>query len=64
MNSGKQIISADSGGLLKIWDIAANECITTVEAHDEKIWALQIANDESRLATGILLIILAHFHVQ
>ncbi|MCP9264064.1 hypothetical protein DINM_006986 [Dirofilaria immitis] len=51
VNSGKQIISVDSGGLLKIWDIAANECITTVDAHDEKIWALQVASDESRFAT-------------
>lgn len=53
VNAGKQIISADSGGLLKIWDIAAIECIATIEAHDEKIWALLASNDESVFVTGI-----------
>lgn len=52
VNGGKQILSADSGGLLKIWDIAANECVTTVEAHDEKIWTMQVVGDESRFVTG------------
>ncbi|VDK59368.1 unnamed protein product [Gongylonema pulchrum] len=38
--------------MLKIWDIAASECISTVEAHDDKIWALQASNNESRFVTA------------
>lgn len=52
VNNSKQLISADSGGLLKIWSISAKECISTVEAHDDKIWAMLAYDDESRFVTG------------
>lgn len=52
INSGKQLLSSDSGGLMKIWDVAEKECIKTIEAHDDKIWALLTSKDENQFITG------------
>lgn len=52
VNNGKQVVSADSGGLLKIWDLSSKECVTTMEAHDEKIWTMIANDDESQFVTG------------
>lgn len=62
VSHGKQIISADSGGLLKIWDLNTKECIKTTEAHYDKIWALVASEDESKFVTGpVIYIIFSSF---
>ncbi|VDM45040.1 unnamed protein product [Toxocara canis] len=52
VNNDKQLISADSGGLLKIWTVSAKECLSTVEAHDDKVWAMLAYSDETKFVTA------------
>lgn len=44
-----QFISSASDGNLKIWNLKANECVSTFDAHDGKVWALEVSNDEEML---------------
>lgn len=32
-----QLISSGSDGLVKLWTIRTNECITTMDGHEEKV---------------------------
>ena len=52
INSGLQVISAGSDGLMKIWDLRRNECLVTLDEHSDRIWALAIQNDGDRIITG------------
>lgn len=40
MNNDNLLLSTDSGGLLKIWDLDDGICEKTVEAHEDKIWSI------------------------
>jgi U3 small nucleolar RNA-associated protein 13 len=52
INSGLQVVSAGSDGLMKIWDLKRNECLATLDEHSDRIWALVIQNDGDRIITG------------
>ncbi|MFH4975908.1 hypothetical protein AB6A40_002617 [Gnathostoma spinigerum] len=52
VNNSTQLLTGDSGGLLKVWNIKMKECEATFEAHDDKIWALLANKDESRFITA------------
>ena len=41
-----------SDGLLKLWTIKSSECIATLDAHDARVWALDVSGDEQRLVSG------------
>jgi U3 small nucleolar RNA-associated protein 13 len=49
-----QILSSDSGGLLKLWNVKSSECIKTLEAYDSDatVWALAVNSREDRVVTG------------
>jgi U3 small nucleolar RNA-associated protein 13 len=49
---GTEIVSTASDGIIKIWDIKSNECVNTIEGHTDKIWAMTLSKDESRLITA------------
>jgi U3 small nucleolar RNA-associated protein 13 len=38
--AGAQLLTAGGDGLLKLWTIKSSECVTTLDAHERKIWAL------------------------
>uniref|UniRef100_A0A2K6L386 Transducin beta like 3 n=1 Tax=Rhinopithecus bieti TaxID=61621 RepID=A0A2K6L386_RHIBE len=37
---GTQLLSSGSDGLLKLWTIKNNECVRTLDAHEDKVWGL------------------------
>jgi U3 small nucleolar RNA-associated protein 13 len=40
ISQGMQLITAGADGLLKLWNIKTSECMTTLDDHDGRIWAL------------------------
>jgi U3 small nucleolar RNA-associated protein 13 len=47
-----QIISAGSDGLIKVWSVQANECLTTLDEHVDRVWALLVEKDGDRFVSG------------
>jgi hypothetical protein len=39
---------AGSDGLMKFWNLKSSECINTVDAHQGKIWALDVNNQDEK----------------
>jgi U3 small nucleolar RNA-associated protein 13 len=39
---GLQIASSSVDGVVKIWNLKKQVCVSTIEMHDEKIWALDV----------------------
>ena len=53
LSLGTQLASTGSDGLLKLWSVATGEEIRTAEAHDDKVWTLDVAaGSEAALLTG------------
>eukprot|EP00956_Cyclotella_meneghiniana_P014538 scaffold21808_cov29-Cyclotella_meneghiniana.AAC.1 len=58
--TGLQLLSSGSDGLVKVgclyynllWTIRTNECESTIDAHDDKIWALDISPCGNALFSG------------
>uniref|UniRef100_A0A2K6NRR7 Transducin beta like 3 n=1 Tax=Rhinopithecus roxellana TaxID=61622 RepID=A0A2K6NRR7_RHIRO len=40
VSRGTQLLSSGSDGLLKLWTIKNNECVRTLDAHEDKVWGL------------------------
>lgn len=40
INNGSQIVSSGTDGLIKIWLIKSGECVSTLDKHAARIWAL------------------------
>jgi U3 small nucleolar RNA-associated protein 13 len=40
ISQGMQLITAGADGLLKLWNVKTSECMTTLDDHDGRIWAL------------------------
>ncbi|KAI6206571.1 WD-REPEATS-REGION domain-containing protein [Aphelenchoides besseyi] len=50
INNATQLLSVDSNGLLKAWDVKSGVCEKTVECHEDKIWSIRsILPSESSL---------------
>lgn len=47
-----QIASAGGDGLLKIWDASSGECLTTLDNHTDRIWALTANPTTGTLVSG------------
>lgn len=41
-----------SDGLLKLWTIKSNECVRTLDAHEDKVWGLHCSRLDDRAVTG------------
>ena len=37
---------------MKLWTIKTLECDTTMDAHQDRVWALDIAEDENEIVSG------------
>lgn len=44
--------TSGADGLLKLWTIKNNECVKTLDAHDNKVWALHANKKDDTLVTG------------
>ncbi|MDG7002132.1 MAG: hypothetical protein JRN15_23780 [Nitrososphaerota archaeon] len=49
---GLQLASSGSDGLIKIWTIRTNECETTLDSHNDKVWALDLTADGKTMISG------------
>ena len=47
-----QLVSCASDGLVKVWNIKDEETATTLDNHEEKVWALAISKDEKTIISG------------
>ena len=47
-----QVASAGGDGLVKIWDAASGECLTTLDNHTDRIWALTVDPTTRTLVSG------------
>lgn len=47
-----QLVSSGSDGLIKLWTIRTNECESTMDGHDDKIWALDLSPCGTSLFSG------------
>lgn len=41
-----------SDGLLKLWTIKSNECVRTLDAHEDKVWGLHCSRLDDHAITG------------
>lgn len=56
-SSQSQLISlhcvlSGSDGLVKLWTIKTNECIKTLDAHQDKVWGLHGSRRDDKMVTG------------
>lgn len=45
-------MSSGSDGLVKIWDVRTEECVTTMDNHEDKVWALTVSRDEKTIVSA------------
>lgn len=41
-----------SDGLVKLWTIKTNECVKTLDAHQDKVWGLHASTKDDKMVTG------------
>lgn len=48
------VITAFSGsdGLVKLWTIKTNECVKTLDAHQDKVWGLHASRKDDKMVTA------------
>ncbi|KAJ3556580.1 hypothetical protein NM688_g1957 [Phlebia brevispora] len=46
------MVSAASDSLVKLWNVRAEECIATMDNHEDKVWALAVSSDERTVVSG------------
>ncbi|VDB84254.1 unnamed protein product [Peniophora sp. CBMAI 1063] len=51
-NKGGRIASAGADGLVKLWDARGEECLSTLDGHEDKVWALASTRDGGQLVSG------------
>jgi len=47
-----QLVSAAADGLVKVWDSRTEECIATLDGHEDKVWALTVSRDSKTIISG------------
>jgi U3 small nucleolar RNA-associated protein 13 len=40
VSAGLQILTTGGDGLVKLWNLKSSDCVTTLDAHNGRIWAL------------------------
>ena len=46
------MIFSGSDGLIKLWTIKSNECVKTLDDHEDKIWAVTVSKTEEKFISG------------
>ena len=47
-----QVVSAGGDGLVKIWDVNADECVTTLDNHTDRVWSLAVHPETNTVVSG------------
>uniref|UniRef100_A0A8C3AQB2 Transducin beta like 3 n=1 Tax=Cyclopterus lumpus TaxID=8103 RepID=A0A8C3AQB2_CYCLU len=45
-------VLSGSDGLVKLWTIKTNECVKTLDAHQDKVWGLHASRKDDKMVTG------------
>lgn len=45
-------VLSGSDGLVKLWTIKTNECVKTLDAHQDKVWGLHGSRRDDKMVTG------------
>lgn len=45
-------VLSGSDGLVKLWTIKTNECVKTLDAHQDKVWGLHGTHKDDKMVTG------------
>lgn len=45
-------VFSGSDGLVKLWTIKTNECVKTLDAHQDKVWGLHGSRKDDKMVTG------------
>ena len=45
-------VLSGSDGLVKLWTIKTNECVKTLDAHQDKVWGLHGSRKDDKMVTG------------
>lgn len=48
--AGTHIVSSGGDGLLKVWNAQTGHCLFTEEAHDGKVWAMDVGGENQAFA--------------
>ena len=46
------MVSSGADGLVKLWTVRTSECEATLDAHEDKVWAMDVSKDGSEFITG------------
>lgn len=41
-----------SDGLMKLWVIKSNTCVSTMDEHEDKVWSVTVNKEEDHIVTG------------
>ena len=52
LSAGLQLVSCDAEGILCLWAIHSKECVFSVDAHDDRVWALDLTDDRILVSSG------------
>ena len=52
LSNDLQLLTSSSDGLMKLWATKNEECLATMDNHEDKVWALAINSDERLVVTG------------
>lgn len=52
LRGGLQLISSGADGLIKLWTIRSSQCESTMDAHSDKVWAMDVSLRGETLVSG------------
>ncbi|CDR99120.1 hypothetical protein, partial [Sporisorium scitamineum] len=55
LSAGMQLLSCAGDGLVKVWNVKEEECVTTVDAHEDKVWSVVVGKGEGWFEFGNML---------
>lgn len=51
-SNGLQCLSCASDGLVKVWNVRTEECLDTLDGHEERVWGLDCTQDGGVIVSG------------
>lgn len=51
-SNGLQLLSCASDGLVKVWNVKTEECLDTLDGHEERVWGLDCTQTGEQIISG------------
>ena len=52
LSRGAQVVTTSGDGMMNLWTVNAGACVSSIDAHDDKAWAVCVGGDGDWIATG------------